>query len=419
MKKNPATASLYVHVPFCSGKKCDYCDFYSLPLDPEADFRPELFIETLLSEGERLFEEYRPVLIPTVYIGGGTPSVLGAAGICTLLRGLSELISRYSCAPQEITIEANPESADEAFLVAARDGGATRLSLGVQTFHAPSRWAVNRIGDESLLPERLALAAAYFPGAFSVDLISGFPRQDEKVLLDDIKRSLAFSPAHVSLYALGIEAGTPLARREKCYIPKQDEIDRLWLSGRNALEKAGYKQYEVSNFCLPGKESRHNIRYWRMLSWLAIGPSASGTIIDDETGTGYRYTFREYYHAEACHPAMPDSLRRKGAEERREEERREEDERGEDERGEEFLDSFTLMKETLLMGFRYIEGPDDDLFRKRFHRNIEECIPKTINTWRGRGLLQSDKNALTKEGLLFLNRFLIDAFEELDSKFIP
>ena len=378
--------SLYVHVPFCSGL-CDYCDFYSVLLID--DGRLQRFIDVLLEDARRLFETYKPSALPSLYIGGGTPSVLSAAGIRSLLHGLSEVIARYCPPPDEVTIEANPESACEAFLAAAREGGVTRLSLGLQSFYAPARQAVGRFGaaDKTLLHQRLALAAEYFPAAFSGDLISGLPLQSEQVLLDDIAALLSYKPAHVSLYALTVEPETPLAASEtaKTLLPPPDEADRLWLCGRDALEKAGFAQYEVSNFCLAGKESCHNVRYWRMQNWLALGPSASATIIDDQNGTGLRYTI----------PADTDSTTDNAVFEE--------------------LDTPTLIKESFLMGFRYIEGPDEDLFRKRFRKPIGDLIPKTIDKWRTQGLFRTDKIALTKEGLLFLHHFLLDAFAELDT----
>jgi oxygen-independent coproporphyrinogen-3 oxidase len=207
--------------------------------------------------------------------------------------------------------------------------------------------------------------------------MSGLPFQNKNVLLDDIAKAVSCKPAHISLYALSGKKAAGLGR---------DEADDCWLSGRNALEKSGYFQYEVSNFCPLGKECKHNIRYWRMLTWLALGPSASGTIIDDARGTAYRYTFR----------SDADKWL---------------------EFAEEQLDTLTLIKETFLMGFRYVEGPDEVSFLRRFGRNIDEMIPKTMSAWRNRGLLREKKCALTKDGLLFLDRFLIEAFEELDLSF--
>ena len=368
-------ASLYIHVPFCAGK-CDYCDFFSVPLKP-SDGRAESFMNTLLAEAERLFKKYPVENVPTVFIGGGTPSVLGSVLMRRLLKGIFRLIGRFSPPPIEVTVEANPESADGAFLTAIREEGVTRLSLGVQTFYSSSRNAVHRAGDAAILSDRLALAAAFFPGAFSVDLMSGLPLQNKSVLFDDIARVANYKPAHISLYALSGKKAAGLNR---------DEADDLWLCGRDAIEKAGYSQYEVSNFCLTGGECKHNIRYWQMQNWLALGPSASGTIVDDETGTGFRFTY----------PPDTDSWL---------------------ERVNERLDALTLIKETFLMGFRCLEGPDEGSFLRRFKRPIADAIPETLGAWRSRGLLSVNRRALTKEGLLFLDPFLLDAFEELDLSF--
>ncbi|MCL2602759.1 MAG: radical SAM protein, partial [Treponema sp.] len=241
--------SLYVHIPFCAGL-CDYCDFYSVAL-PQGfssgrktlshDSRIERFIDVALADAQQLFAEYKPAALPSVYIGGGTPSVLGAAGIRKLLGGLLQIARRYCPPPDEVTVEANPESADEAFLAAVRESGATRLSLGVQSFYAPSRRAVGRFGSddsssgETMLHRRLALAADYFPAAFSGDLISGLPLQSEKILLDDIAALLSYSGGHVSLYALTVEPGTPLAASgtAKALLPPQDKADDLWICGRD------------------------------------------------------------------------------------------------------------------------------------------------------------------------------------------
>jgi oxygen-independent coproporphyrinogen-3 oxidase len=191
-----------------------------------------------------------------------------------------------------------------------------------------------------------------------------------------------------------VEAGTPLEKAVRdvppVRLPERDEADSLWLLGRDTLEAAGYTQYEVSNFALPGKRSIHNSRYWRMENWLAAGPAASATVIDDRTGTGFRYTVRPnlgaYLGRSGSAPPLTDT---------------------------ENLDPPTLMRETCLMGFRCIEGPDHGLFIRRFGRDPEDCLPRTCSRWRRRGLMHPGKTALNREGLLFLNPFLEDVFEEL------
>jgi oxygen-independent coproporphyrinogen-3 oxidase len=214
-------------------------------------------------------------------------------------------------------------------------------------------------------------------------------------VLGDIDKLLSYRPAHVSLYALTVEEGTPLGAAScgALLLPGPDEADRLWIAGRDALEQAGYAQYEVSNFCLPGKESRHNIRYWRMENWLGLGAAASGSIFDDDAGTGRRFTYPADtgpWTGKKSGEAIPVDI--------------------------EELDRLTLMKETFLMGFRYIGGPDPALFRRRFGMGPEAAIPETLARWRGRGLLQAAKAALAKEGLLLLDPFLIEAFGEAERR---
>ena len=352
--------------------------------------RTGAFIDALLADIRDQLVFFGVEKVPAVYIGGGTPSVLGAKRVERLLAGLAALLPAW---PDECTMEVNPESADEELLRVCRDGGVTRISVGVQSFHEASRRAVHRRGGGSLLDERLTLLARHYPAAFSADLIAGLPFQTEKILLDDIKRLLACEPAHISLYSLTPEPGTPLSAesRFRNILPAADETDALWLAGRDALEAAGYAQYEVSNFARPGKRCAHNIRYWRMENWLGAGPAASGTLLDDTAGTGCRRTYPAdldaYLGAER--PAIKTAALM------------------------EELDRPVLIRESLLMGFRYREGPDTALFRRRFSRNIEDCIPATIERWRQRGFFAAPGSlAPTPCGLLFLDAFLRDAFAE-------
>jgi len=396
--------SLYIHVPFCSAK-CDYCDFYSVPIgspgrrSSEADSRLDAYVKRVLADARELASRFQPERIPSVYIGGGTPSLLGAARMSELLAGLRALFPLRSgqaaqdSAYTEITVELNPESVDEEFLRACRAGGVNRVSVGIQSFHEPSRAAVHRCGalSTAALEQRLALLASMYPASFSIDLLSGLPLQTDAVLLNDIDRALAFAPGHISLYALTVEKGTvleqKLRRNSGPPLPDADAADSLWLAGRDRLLDAGYDQYEVSNFSQSGKRSIHNTRYWRMENWLGLGPGASGTLIDDAAGTARRYTVAadlEQWLGGA--PVQED-----------------------------FLDRQVLMKETLLMGFRYIDGPDSALFRRRFGIDIADIIPETLAHWQKTGLMAPFGRALNRDGLLFLNRFLIEAFAEMDN----
>jgi oxygen-independent coproporphyrinogen-3 oxidase len=389
------TASLYIHIPFCSNL-CDYCDFFSVPVseDHHADLL-DSFVTAVLGDVKEQLAIFNIDDVCTVYIGGGTPSALGSARMERLLDGLLALLKPMSKAPAEFTVEANPESADGDFLKVCVSKGVNRLSLGVQTFHEPSRRSVTRHGSDKL-EERLALAAEYFPGAFSVDLITGLPFQSAAIVQNDIRRVLTFRPAHVSLYSLSLEPQTPLGKKVSqlgeaaLSLPCGDEADNLWIAGRDELEENGFPQYEVSNFAPPEKTCAHNIRYWHMENWIGAGPAASGTIIDDKTGTGKRFTYSADINAYLAAPYINSA-------------------RIED------LDKTSLIHESLLMGFRYRKGPDPVLFRKRFGCSIEDCIPKTITRWRARNFFEAENSlAPSREGLLFLNGFLRDCFEEIE-----
>ncbi|MDR2073474.1 MAG: coproporphyrinogen III oxidase family protein [Spirochaetaceae bacterium] len=374
--RSAEAVSLYLHIPFCDAK-CDYCDFYSIPLGHKSpkdkDRIINRYITAVLKETERRLGNHR---VPTVYIGGGSPSSLGAAGMTRLLRGLGSLMPPAG----ELTVEANPETADGAFLDACGSGGVTRLSLGVQSFDRRALKALGRRGGWQDLPHRVAAAAEVFGPGLSLDMMSGIPGQTEAELRRDIDRALSYNPGHISFYALTVEPGTPLARRAAggLTLLPPDTADRLWLAGRRALIRGGYGHYEVSNFALPGRRGAHNIRYWRMENWIGVGAGASGTCIGSH-GRGRRIHYGP--DAETFITGPVEIV--------------------------EPLDRSTVLREILLMGYRYIEGPDPALFRKRFGRTIEEVIPKTLAKWND-----------TEKRLLFLNSFLLDSFMELDhSKF--
>jgi oxygen-independent coproporphyrinogen-3 oxidase len=365
--------SLYIHIPFCA-HLCDYCDFFSVMAKDVSDEYIDRFLNAVVKDINYQLEYFNVKEIPTVYIGGGTPSVLGQR-----IAVLFDVLKRNNFSPVEFTVEANPESVTEEFLEVCLEGGVNRLSLGVQTFYEPSRILVNRTASD-VIRERLALASRFFPKAISVDLITGLPLQTEKIVLDDIKRILDFTPAHVSLYSLITESGTNLNRKikeKKIILPDNDSSDSLWLASCDALKDAGFRHYEVSNFARNGSECLHNIRYWRMEGWLGAGPAASGTVIDEKNGKAKRYT---YAHDIDAYIASPEIIKA----------------------AVEDLDSAETMRESLLMGYRFCEGPDLSVFKQRFGRGIEECIPRTLSHWKN------------KDKMLFLNSFLSCAFSELE-----
>jgi oxygen-independent coproporphyrinogen-3 oxidase len=380
--------SLYIHIPFCASC-CDYCDFFSVTTENISPHCIDLFLEAVIKDINYQIIYFDVSNIPSVYIGGGTPSILGN-GITVLLDALKK-IPGFN--PVEFSVEANPESVTEEFLSVCKEGGVNRLSLGIQTFHQISRNAIGRRGKASDLEKKLSLASRFFPEALSVDLLTGLPHQNRQIVLEDIERSLDFQPSHISLYSLTVENNTPLEKKIKTKqikLPSSEKSDLIWLAARDTLEKRGFRHYEVSNFARIGKECLHNIRYWRMKSWIGAGPSASGTVINDENGTAKRFTYapniEEYIKKPVIYNAVCEEI-----------------------------DMLSLIRESLLMGFRYIEGSDREVFYRRFGKKIEDYIPKTISRWRERGFFDGDN--VRKDLMLFLNSFLSDAFLELEKKY--
>jgi oxygen-independent coproporphyrinogen-3 oxidase len=358
-------ASLYLHFPFCA-TKCDYCDFYSIRLPGRA--LVDAYIDALIRDLERQVRLYGLEEVPSIYIGGGTPSLLSLAQLQRLLSALKPLIKPGT----EFSMELNPESVREDFLKAALDGGLNRASLGVETFHAPSREAVKRCGSLGRLYQALELCAASFPASLSLDLLSGLPYQDTRQALNDIAIALQYRPVHISLYSLILAEGTPLERNRT--LPLPEDADEQWLAGRDALVSAGFQHYEVSNFSRsPQSQCRHNRRYWEMENWLALGAGASGTLIEGARGRRRTYPNDVEAYLRGA-PAM-----------------------------EEELETPVLLREVLMMGFRLASGPVEARFRERFGCSIGDLLPKTLEKWQGR-----DK-------MLYHNALISDCFSELDA----
>ena len=260
---------LYLHVPFCK-QACHYCDFHfstSLALKPQ--LLRAMARELALRQG------YVTGPFDTVYLGGGTPSLLTGAELAQLFEAIEE---NYGIAPgAEITLEANPDDLTPARLAELAASPVNRLSIGLQSFHEPHLRLMNRAhtAQESAAAVRAAQAAGF--ENISVDVIYGVPAPDHGIWRSDLDALLALDVPHVSAYALTIEPDTAFGRRLKkgTFAPPPDEfVARQFELLLDALDGAGYEQYEISNFCRPGRESRHNSSYWCGVPYLGIGPSA-------------------------------------------------------------------------------------------------------------------------------------------------
>ena len=254
---------LYIHIPFCR-KKCDYCDFSSVP---SVTGVPQSYVDVLAADMRR----YRGEAIETVYIGGGTPSLLTSGQI----RAIGALISDTfdTTAVTEMTCEVNPESVTLETIAALRDIGVNRISMGLQsTDDAALRW-LGRIHTAHEF--EIAFRTVRNAGCdnIGIDLIYGLPGQTVDSWRSVLEKAIAFHPEHMSLYALTIEPGTPLAER-KIIVDQDMQADMYEWAGK-FLAANGFVQYEISNWAKPGYESRHNLIYWRGGRYIGIGAAAA------------------------------------------------------------------------------------------------------------------------------------------------
>lgn len=264
-----ASLGLYLHIPFCKSK-CAYCDFYSLA---GSEARMDAYVDALTRDLCAAAPRAAKHTVDTVYFGGGTPSYLGGA---RLVRLLDAVRAHYTLSPgAEITLEANPDSADEATLRQLRAAGVCRLSLGMQSAHDDILRGVGRVHTHAQTVQAVRAARAAGFDDVSLDLIYGLPQQTPQRWRADLEAALALSPEHLSCYGLKVEEGTPLARRrgDVC-LPDDDTQAAMYLEAVALLAQHGYAQYEISNFARPGHASRHNLRYWRREEYLGFGPGA-------------------------------------------------------------------------------------------------------------------------------------------------
>jgi oxygen-independent coproporphyrinogen-3 oxidase len=265
---------LYVHVPFCL-RRCSYCDFavQAVAHAPVQDWVHAIGRELDLVTAAQQWQA--PLHLNTLYIGGGTPSLLGGAGMRMFAQQMSD---RFALAPNcEWTVEANPETFTADVAVEWAATGVNRISLGAQTFNEDVlRWMGRMHGAQG--PAH-AVAAARNAGIdnYSIDLIFALPARFQRDWRRDLEQVLALEPAHVSLYGLTAEAGTPLGRwvaEGREVLADEDAYAEQYLLAARMLTDAGFLHYEVSNFAKPGKESRHNHAYWNGSGYLGVGPGA-------------------------------------------------------------------------------------------------------------------------------------------------
>ena len=276
--------SLYVHIPFCIAK-CGYCDFNSYA---GLESLIPAYAQALLQEAEMWSAACQGWRTETLFFGGGTPSLMPLAELERILEGLRRHLGLTADA--EVTLEANPGTVDEPYLSRLREMGVNRLSLGVQSFRNDELAFLGRIhsAEEARSAYRGARSVGF--DNVSLDLIFGLPGQTVDRWLESLEEAIGLGPEHLSIYALTVEDGTPLAHDVACGRtpdPDPDLQAELYLRSAERLTPAGYEQYEISNWARAGRRCRHNLTYWRNGFWLGLGAGAHSHLPGSwELGTG-------------------------------------------------------------------------------------------------------------------------------------
>ncbi|RIX54192.1 oxygen-independent coproporphyrinogen III oxidase [Paenibacillus nanensis] len=275
-RMNPLQASpkaLYIHIPFCTNK-CHYCDFTSYVLKGQP---VDQYLDALEEEMKRTVAALPPQRIETVFVGGGTPTVLTPP---QMERFLKSVFAHFPIAADaEFTMEANPGTTDIDKLQAMKAGGVNRISFGVQSFDNGLLERIGRIHNVDDVYRSLENARAVGFDNLSIDLMFGLPKQTLAQLADSVERAMALGLPHYSLYSLKVEENTlfhKLYERNELPLPAEEEEYEMFLLLMKKLKENGYRHYEISNFAKPGYESRHNSVYWRNEPYYGLGAGAHG-----------------------------------------------------------------------------------------------------------------------------------------------
>ncbi|OAJ93627.1 radical SAM family heme chaperone HemW [Vibrio bivalvicida] len=272
----PPALSLYVHIPWCV-QKCPYCDFNSHAL--KADIPEQEYIAALLQDLDADIERYQIAdnqrQLRSIFIGGGTPSLISAQGITDLLRGIEARIPFKS--DIEITMEANPGTIEAERFAGYQKAGVTRISVGVQSFEQQKLERLGRIHGQDEAVNAAKLAHKIGLNSFNLDLMHGLPDQSVDQALSDLEKAIELAPPHLSWYQLTIEPNTMFYYKQPT-LPDDDDLWDIFELGHKKLADAGYVQYEISGYSKPGYQCQHNLNYWRFGDYLGIGCGSHGKI---------------------------------------------------------------------------------------------------------------------------------------------
>lgn len=362
---------IYIHIPFCK-KKCEYCDFVSFT---GIENKIDEYLDALISE----MGEYRGGDIDTIFIGGGTPSVLLPEQIerlCAAVRDNFNIADDY-----EWTIEANPGTMTESRVRAMLGGGINRISVGVQSFNDRELEACGRIHNAETAYRTINELHQWGFRNISLDLMASLPYQTEESFVKTLKTAMELPIKHISIYSLIIEDGTSIKKKydDGIYeMPDEDNDRELYRRTRELLDEYGFWRYEISNYAMPGYESRHNLKYWNCEEYIGVGAAAASYL----DGARYSNTTKlsEYI-------------------------------KGNYRSGErEILTSEDKMGEFMMLGLRKIKGISAEDFRERFGCTIESVYKKQLERFTALGVMEycNGYYRLTERGLDVANSVMCE-----------
>lgn len=361
MKRRPL--ELYIHIPFCASK-CAYCDFLSGPAN---ELVQQAYVDQLIEEIERQSAYYQEYQVTTVFLGGGTPSILREMHIERLMERLH---GSFIIVPEaEITIEVNPGTVSKEKLEVYRRGGINRISIGLQSSDDDELKRLGRIHtyDEFLKTYQRARIAGFTN--VNVDLMSALPGQTLASWKSTLKKTARLKPEHISAYSLIIEEGTEYEQRYRNHpelLPGEDEERAIYYETKRFLKEQGYERYEISNYAKRGYECRHNIGYWTGEEYLGLGLGASSYL------HGFRFhNVSDLEMYKAIHMKGPD------ADEKLHQEIEE-------------LSEKTQMEEFMFLGLRMSQGVSGSEFMRRFGRNMWNVYGEVLHRLEENHLIEVD-----------------------------
>jgi oxygen-independent coproporphyrinogen-3 oxidase len=379
----PPQLALYIHFPWCV-RKCPYCDFNSHAVREEGI--PEAaYVDALLADVEAALPQVWGRKVHTIFIGGGTPSLISPEGLERLLTGVR---MRLPLAPDcEITLEANPGTVEADHFPGFRAAGVTRLSIGIQSFDDVMLQRIGRVHGAAEARRAAELAGRHFE-TFNLDLMYALPGQTLEQAMQDIETALEFAPPHLSCYHLTMEPNTAFGAHPPADLPDEDHSADMQEAIEARLAEAGYQHYETSAFARPGHRCRHNLNYWRFGDYLGVGAGAHSKLSSHE---GIRREMR-HKHPGAYLTGAADG---KFVQEWQE------------------VGTEALPFEFMMNALRLTEGVPISLFTERTGLSLAAIEPRLVAA-RREGLLETDGEILrpTPHGQRFLNTLLERFLEE-------